>query len=1062
MKIGSKLVTTFLLVALLPLAAGGVVFYLHVQTALSRQAFKQLESVASIQTNRLESLLAQNLERLSLIASRTQLRLSLAAWIKAGEAQHLSKMHKILNDAKNAIEDIRAIFILDLQGKVIVSTTPDWIGRDDSTQEYFLSGRHDSRSDLLTLDPSGKLGLHLSGPLMLGGKALGVVVVDLAADTLLSMTADYSGLGTSGETLLAGLLGDGNVYYLTPLRFDPSAGLRRRAGVENPKSPVILASQGQHQSALEMLDYRGVHALAVTRHLPSADWGLVVKIDRDEALEPVARLRQFIVAGLVLLALTIVLTSIRMAHVIGRPVELIAGVAERIGRGERETELGRRLADAPSEIISLGQSIERMSRSLEEQQRINEQAEQTLRRNEWFLDAIVENIPDMIFVKDAEQLRFIRLNRAGEELLGYSRDELIGKSDHDFFPRPEADFFVAKDREVLNNCMLQDIPEEPIETRERGLRLLHTKKIPILDDTGEPIFLLGISQDITEQKEYQKKLEHIAHYDTLTDLPNRVLLVDRLKQAMAQEKRRQQQLAVVYLDLDGFKEINDRHGHEIGDRFLAALAGRFRQSLRQGDTIARLGGDEFVAVLLDIGDSADYVPLLKRLLQSASLPVHLESRILQASASLGVALYPQTEEVDADQLLRQSDQAMYQAKLAGKNGYHVFDTAQDRHLRGRRESLERIREGLEQGEFLLHYQPKVNMGSGELIGVEALIRWQHPEQGLLPPIHFLPVVEDHPLAETLDEWVLDAALTQMEAWKSQGLDIGMSINIGARMLQSPDFVRRLEERLSAHPEVEPGSLELEILETSALEDLYQVSGIIRACKEMGVSFALDDFGTGYSSLAYLKHLPAASLKIDRAFVRDMLEDPDDLAILEGILGMSAAFRRQVIAEGVESREHGELLLQLGCELGQGFGIARPMPAEQLPEWIVQWRPYPSWLKQTRISRDDLSLLFAAIELRAWVHTLGAFLGGQRDQPPPLEPPGCRFCLWLNDEGKRRYGDSDTFASILSLHDRIHDTAQRLCRHQDRYTADEPAKTLPHLHRLRDELVAGLLSLQGHE
>ncbi len=582
--------------------------------------------------------------------------------------------------------------------------------------------------------------------------------------------------------------------------------------------------------------------------------------------------------------------------------------------------------------------------------------------------------------------------------------------------------------------------------------------LPLLNDQGRPYRWIGICKDITAQKEHQRQLEYIAHYDTLTNLPNRVLLVDRLHQAMLQGQRRDQKLAVVYIDLDGFKAVNDAHGHGAGDRFLAALAHRLKQALREGDTIARLGGDEFVAVLLDIGEIANYVPLLKRLLHATSQPVHMDDRVLQVSASLGVTFYPQDEEVDADQLLRQSDHAMYQAKLAGKNRYHIFDTEQDRTLRGRHESLERIREALEKREFLLYYQPKVNMRTGEVVGAEALIRWQHPEQGLLTPIYFLPVIEDLPLAVELGDWVIGTALTQIETWHAHGLHMPVSVNIGARQLQQPDFVEHLGELLVTHPNIEAGDLELEVLETSALEDVFQVSQIMHACKEIGVSFALDDFGTGYSSLTYLKHLPAASLKIDRAFVRDMLDDPDDLAILEGILGMSAAFRRQVIAEGVETREHGELLLQLGCDLAQGYGIARPMPAEQLTEWIADWQPYPSWKEQHRINRDDLSLLHASIEHRAWIRALEEHLGDQHTQPPPLKHSECRFGLWLNGEGKARYGAEAIFQPIVSLHEQIHQMGEGLCELRRKGQQEEALSRLDSLHELRDALLKQLHEL----
>ncbi|MEI8030679.1 MAG: EAL domain-containing protein [Comamonadaceae bacterium] len=459
---------------------------------------------------------------------------------------------------------------------------------------------------------------------------------------------------------------------------------------------------------------------------------------------------------------------------------------------------------------------------------------------------------------------------------------------------------------------------------------------------GKALRLIGTISDITERKRHQSQLEHVAHFDALTSLPNRVLLSDRLKQAMAQAQRRNQRLAVVYLDLDGFKTINDQHGHDIGDQVLITLAQRLKQVLREGDSLARLGGDEFVAVLIDLKDLAASRPMLTRMLEACAQPVRVGDLSLQVSASLGVTAYPQEQDIDADQLLRQADQAMYQAKLAGKNRYHIFDATLDSSIRGHHENVERIRLALENHEFVLHYQPKVNMGSGQIIGAEALIRWQHPEKGLLSPAIFLPVIEDHALAVSIGEWVIDTALTQIELWQAAGLDMKVSVNIGARQLQQSDFVDRLKFTLAKHPQVEPASLELEVLETSALKDIAQVSQVIEACAQIGVNFALDDFGTGYSSLTYLKLLRVATLKIDQSFVRDMLEDPDDLAILQGIIGLAAAFKREVIAEGVETIEHGSLLLQLGCELAQGYGIARPMPAEQMPQWATKWQPDAAW------------------------------------------------------------------------------------------------------------------------
>jgi len=290
---------------------------------------------------------------------------------------------------------------------------------------------------------------------------------------------------------------------------------------------------------------------------------------------------------------------------------------------------------------------------------------------------------------------------------------------------------------------------------------------------------------------------------------------------------------------------------------------------------------------------------------------------------------------------------MYQAKMAGKNRYHFFDAEQDRNVRGHHESLARIRNALAANEFVLFYQPKVNMRSGRVMGAEALIRWQHPERGLLAPGSFLPFIENHPLAVEVGEWVMRQALSQMQQWQQTGLNLPVSVNVGARQLQQHDFVARLEMHLAVYPDIAPGSLELEVLETSALEDVSGVSKVIEACRDLGVMFALDDFGTGYSSLTYLKRLPVAFLKIDQSFVRDMLDDPDNLTILQGVIGLAQAFHREVIAEGVETVEHGTVLLNMGCELAQGYGIARPMPADEFPTWVKNWRVDPAWILAKR-------------------------------------------------------------------------------------------------------------------
>jgi diguanylate cyclase (GGDEF)-like protein/PAS domain S-box-containing protein len=453
---------------------------------------------------------------------------------------------------------------------------------------------------------------------------------------------------------------------------------------------------------------------------------------------------------------------------------------------------------------------------------------------------------------------------------------------------------------------------------------------------------VSLATDISSMKTYQGQLERIAHYDVLTNLPNRVSLSHSLGKAMVQCKRNNRSLAVAFMDLDGFKEINDNHGHNVGDELLVSVSKRMQAALREGDTLARIGGDEFIAVMVNLESPEDSTPVLDRLLEAAATPVTIDNYVMQVSASIGVTLYPQ-DGSDAEQLMRHADQAMYIAKQAGKNRYRLFDTAQNNEIKRQLASIEDISYALHEGQFVLYYQPKVNMRTNEVIGVEALIRWQHPLRGLIPPLQFLPLIEGHAISLELGEWVINNALIQINQWREMGLNLPISVNISAHQLQQPNFTKRLALLLSAHPEVDPDWLELEILETSALNDISKVSATMQACNELGVGFALDDFGTGYSSLTYFRNLPAQLIKIDQSFIRDMLEDPEDCAIVEGVIGLAKAFRRDVIAEGVETIAHGAMLLQLGCELAQGYGIARPMPASDIAKWVCNWKADDSWL-----------------------------------------------------------------------------------------------------------------------
>ncbi|MDT0500494.1 EAL domain-containing protein [Halomonas sp. PAR7] len=455
-------------------------------------------------------------------------------------------------------------------------------------------------------------------------------------------------------------------------------------------------------------------------------------------------------------------------------------------------------------------------------------------------------------------------------------------------------------------------------------------------DGGRDHYLMVLS-DLMALASSGRKVGREVYFDALTGLPNRELLGQLLNESIEHAKRRGAQLALCVLDVDHFKAINDSHGQEIGDQLITQLAHRISHLVQGDDILARIGGDEF-ALLLQQGADKE---TLTWLLNSISAPLFLKGATLRVTVSLGVALYPQ-DNVDGDVLLRHATQAMHRAKQQGRNNFHVFDSRFDRELQAREEQRRRFRQAITDNKLCLHYQPQVDMFDGRVIGLEALVRWQHPEKGLLLPGAFLPLIEGSSLDDLLGEWVLEAALRQLQAWGREGLELPVNVNISPTHLLSDDFVERLSLMLSRYPEVPVTRLKLEILESTALGDLPAALETMRRCQALGIDFAIDDFGTGYSSLTHMRQLPVDLIKIDQSFVRDMLDDPGDLAIVESVIFMANRFQRPMLAEGVETIEHARRLLALGCGQAQGYGIAKPMPSSDLPGWLTEWAGQHEW------------------------------------------------------------------------------------------------------------------------
>lgn len=559
---------------------------------------------------------------------------------------------------------------------------------------------------------------------------------------------------------------------------------------------------------------------------------------------------------------------------------------------------------------------------------------------------VFESSYEGLMVVDADGL-IAKVNPAFVRITGYAPEEVIGKSPRILSSgRQDADFY----RLMWEAIAKQDFWQGEIWNRRKsGEIYAELLSISVVRSSrGTVEHYVAVFSDISRLKAHEAELDRIAHYDPLTGVPNRRLLADRLAQAIARTARSDMSLAVCYLDLDGFKEVNDSHGHTGGDQLLIGVAEHLKKILRAEDTLARLGGDEFVLLLSDIGSPEECSIILERVLKAVCSPVLIESRPIAVSASIGVSLYPQ-DHADADTLLRHADQAMYQAKNAGKNRFHLFDPESDRKAQQHRHYTDRVRLALEQSELVLYYQPKVDLRDGRVVGVEALVRWMHPEKGLLPPATFLPHIQGSSLEHDLDNWVIRAALSQATQWHNMGMQLQIGVNISASHLVQIDFYDRLVAALAEQPNLPPAALELEVLETAAFEDINAASAILARCQRLGVRFALDDFGTGYSSLTFLRKLPVDTLKIDQSFVRDMLTDAEDRGIVESVIRLASAFNREVIAEGVETLDIGAALLHLGCHLAQGYGVAKPMPAEALTGWMAQWQQQAPWRALSALS-----------------------------------------------------------------------------------------------------------------
>jgi len=553
-----------------------------------------------------------------------------------------------------------------------------------------------------------------------------------------------------------------------------------------------------------------------------------------------------------------------------------------------------------------------------------------LDRTRAFLDTVIENVPATIAVKDARDLRYVLVNRAGERHYGLPRDQIIGKTPHDIFPQASADFITARDRQSIASGTDDFCERHSIETPGAGTRIVKSSRLPIRGSDGRPQYVLSVIDDVTEREQAEQRIAHMAHHDALTDLPNRAAFTERLQAILGRAVDTKTSFAVLCMDLDRFKEVNDVFGHSVGDTLLREVSRRLSEAAH-GAFLARLGGDEFTLIAAEGPQPSTAAALAERLIAAMADDLEIEGHRLHVGLSIGVAIYP-ADGADAATLLANADAALYRAKADGRGAIRLFEADMDRQLRERRALQHELRAALENDELVLHYQPQASI-DGRIEGLEALVRWRHPTRGLIAPAIFIPAAEESGLIIAMGEWVLRQACCEAASWPKQ---LQIAVNLSPVQFRHGDLPG-LVHAVLLETGLAPDRLELEITEGVLIGDFSRAVSILRRLKALGVRIAMDDFGTGYSSLSYLQAFPFDKIKIDRSFISNLDRNTQSAAIIRAVIGLGRGLSLPVVAEGVENDVQLAFLAREECSEVQGYLVGRPYPIENYAEVVGRRR-----------------------------------------------------------------------------------------------------------------------------
>lgn len=955
-SIARSLAIWFLLLAAFAATSVGVMLLNSFEEVHKETLLRTLNGVADKKVDQISTYFDERIQDIETYRESFFLKEAMSAYVQAfGDVEnHIAVEEQFHNVFKDYLErtGYYDLFLIGVNGDIVYTVVKEAdYATNILTGPYRATGLAEvTRQTLAQLgtslsrfehyEPSSEHAAFLATPIIKDGKLLGVLAMQLDTIQVMEVVTDVSGLGKTGETMAAMRRADGKMIMTVPLKHTQAPAFTRIYDAqETGMESLGRALQGESGTGFSR-DYRGEDVVAAWRYLAYLGWGMVSKIDLSEGMQDVYTVRKNLLFFATFCALLTVMLAVMVARTITRPLGELTEITGKIAKGNLEHKAhvigDNEVARLANAFNTMSDNLKASYQELEEQQarleqRVQERTAELQKANMELnlAAAVVDNTSEGIVVTDASNT-IIEVNQAYCEITGYGREELIGKNPS----INKSDFH----DDAFYQAMWSDLSEKGSWSGEIWDRRKDGSIFPkwlsinaIKNDESVLTNYVGIFTDISQIKETERKLEELAYYDPLTGLPNRALYQDRLKREMVNSDRAGTKMALMFIDLDRFKYVNDTLGHRAGDALLEQVAKRLVDGVRETDTVARLGGDEFTVILGGLSDMINVGRIAQGFIDKLQKPFRVEGQEVYVGASIGICVYPDDGE-DDEVLNKNADIAMYEAKSAGRGQFHFFHPGMDA-VNSQRLNLERnLRRALMENQFRVFYQPKIDVVSNAIVGMEALVRWMHPEEGIISPADFVPIAEENGMIVMIDQFVMREACRQIKLWRQGGAQYRVAVNLSALQFKQSNLVEIIEGLLSEYG-LDSAALELEITESAVMDDPEAATQLIAQLRKMGLYISVDDFGTGYSSLSYLKKFPICALKIDQSFVRDLTWDSDDAAIVNSIIALSASLNLGVVAEGVETQEQKEFLVEHGCRLIQGYLYSKPLPADEMSAFL---------------------------------------------------------------------------------------------------------------------------------